>query len=138
MAEYVMKYLAERAGISDEMVISSAATSREEIGNGMYPAAKRKLTEKGIPFENHAASQVTRSDYPYYDAIYVMDRMNLRNLLRLIGEDTDNKVSLLMQETGEGMRDVEDPWYTGDFESTYQDIYKACSSIVEKYVANRK
>lgn len=134
MAEYVMKHLADRAGLSDEFVISSAATSREETGNDMYPAAKQKLREKGIPFGNHAARQVTKNDYPYYDVIYVMDRMNLRNLLRLTGEDTNDKVRLLMQETDEGSRDVAYPWYTGDFERAYQDIYEACSSIVRKYI----
>ncbi len=138
MAEYVTKYLAKRAGTGDEMVISSAATSREETGNDIYPAAKQKMKEKGIPFGPHAARQITREDYQYYDAIYVMDRMNLRNLLRIIGEDTENKVALLMEETGEGARDVADPWYTGDFESAYQDIYAACSSIVDKCAAKTK
>ena len=126
-----MKELCRRAGVEANFVIDSAAVSREEIGNDIYPPAKRKLREKGIPFEFHAARQITRADYKYYDYIICADRSNLRWLERIIGEDSDHKVSLMMHWVGES-RDVADPWYTGDFEEAYRDIEESCRAIMEK------
>ena len=131
MAEMVMKELCHQAGVAADFEIDSAAVSREEIGNDIYPPAKRKLREKGIPFEFHAARQITRADYAYYDYIICADRSNLRWLERIIGEDTDHKVSLMMSWVGES-RDVADPWYTGDFEEAYCDIEESCNAILKQ------
>ena len=126
-----MKELCRQAGVSELFEIDSAAVSREEIGNDIYPPAKRKLREKGIPFTFHAARQITREDYSYYDYIICADRSNLRWLERIIGEDSARKVSLMMEWCG-GTRDISDPWYTGDFEAAYQDIYDSCSAILRQ------
>lgn len=128
MAEMVMKHLAEQAGVAEQFEIDSAAVSREEIGNDIYPPAKRKLHEKGIPFAFHAARQVTRADYDYYDHLICADRSNLRWLERIIGEDRDHKISLMMET-----RDVSDPWYTGDFEEAYNDILLCCQALLRKF-----
>ena len=133
MAEFVMKELCRQADVEEQFVIASAAVSREEIGNDIYPPAKRKLREKGIPFELHAARQITRADYAYYDYIICADRSNLRWLERIIGEDTGHKVSLMMAWVGQ-TRDVADPWYTGDFEAAYQDIDVSCKAILKELV----
>ena len=132
MAEMVMKELCRRAGVENQFEIDSAAVSREEIGNDIYPPAKRKLREKGIPFELHAARQITRADYEYYDYIICADRSNLRWLERITGEDREHKVSLMMSWIGES-RDVADPWYTGDFEEAYRDIEKSCQAILQQF-----
>ena len=132
MAEFVMKDLVEKAGRSADFEIASAAVSTEEIGNDIYPPAKRTMTVHGVPFSRRGARQVTKSDYLHYDAIICMDRSNLRWLARIIGEDTAGKVSLLMDHAGES-RDVADPWYTGDFEATYRDVLHGCEALLEKY-----
>lgn len=142
MAEYVMKELCRQAGVAEQFEIASAAVSREEIGNDIYPPAKRKLREKGIPFEFHAARQITRADYAYYDYIICADRSNVRWLERIIGEDAERKVSLMMSWVDKGKRlpvtgygeDVADPWYTGDFEEAYQDIDESCNAILKQLV----
>jgi len=127
MAEFVMKHLCREAGIEDSFEIDSAAVSTEEIGNDIYPPAQRKLREKGIPFTRHSARRITRADYAYYDYILCADRANIRWLERIIGEDNDHKISLMLAS-----RDISDPWYTGDFEEAYQDILAACRAILEK------
>ena len=131
MAEFVMKELCRQAGEVADFEIDSAAVSREEIGNDIYPPAKRKLREKGIPFEFHAARQITRADYAYFDYIICADRSNLRWLERIIGEDKNKKVSLMMSWVGD-TRDVADPWYTGDFEEAYCDIDESCRAILKQ------
>lgn len=125
-----MKQLVTEAGREQEFLIESAAVSTEEIGNDIYPPAKRKLTEKGVPFTRHAARQITREDYQYYDYIICMDRSNLRLMRYLIGEDTLGKVSLLLEWAGVS-RDVADPWYTGDFEAAYCDILQGCQAFLK-------
>lgn len=125
-----MKHLVEEAGLSDQFEIASAATSTEEIGNPVYPPAKRKLAEHGIGCEGKTARQMTWDDYQYYDYIIAMDRNNLRNLRRLIGEDQDHKISLLMDYTRRP-GDVADPWYTGDFETTWQDVIEGCNGLLK-------
>ena len=135
-----MKELCRKEGVEDLFEIDSAAVSREEIGNDIYPPAKRKLREKGIPFDHHSARQITCADYTYYDYILCADRSNLRWLERIIGEDTDRKVSLMMSwvKKGEGEpvkgygEDISDPWYTGDFEAAYQDIDVSCRAILQQ------
>ena len=129
MAEFIMKQLVTQAGRSGEFEIASAAVSTEEIGNDIYPPAKRMLTAKGVPFEHRAARQMTRADYAYYDYIVCMDQSNLRWLRYIIGEDSEHKVSLMLQWTGM-TRDVSDPWYTGDFAKAYDDIFKGCQGML--------
>ena len=125
-----MKRLVEESGLAERFEIVSAATSTEEIDNPVYPPAKRKLAEHGIGCEGKTARQMTRADYHYYDFIIAMDRNNLRNLKRMFGEDTDHKISLLMDYTHRP-GDVADPWYTGDFEATWQDVSEGCRGLLE-------
>ncbi len=120
-----MKDLVEKAGISAQFEIASAATSTEEIGNPVYPPARRKLAEHGICCAGKTARQMTRRDYETYDYLIAMDRNNLRNMVRFVGSDPEHKVSLLMDHTGRP-GDVADPWYTGDFEATWQDVPEGC------------
>lgn len=131
MAEMVMKRLVCEAGRSDEFEIASAATSTEEIGNPVYPPARRKLAEHGISCDGKRARQITLDDYGHYDRIIAMDHNNLRNLRRLLGEDTDGKISLLMDYTARP-GDVADPWYTGDFEATWRDVLEGCQGLLAK------
>ena len=132
MAEFILKDMVEKAGRSGEFEIASAATSTEEIGNDIYPPAKRILTQKGIKFNSRQARQITKHDYDYYDFIIAMDDNNIRNLKRLLGEDTENKISLMMDYAGKH-RDVADPWYTGDFETTFNDITEGCKGFLKLY-----
>ena len=129
MAEMVMKRLVREAGRSEQFEIASAATSTEEIGNPVYPPARRKLAEHGISCDGKTARQITREDYLYYDVIIAMDGNNLRNLRRLLGEDTEHKISLLMDYTNRP-GDVADPWYTGDFETTWRDVLEGCQGLL--------
>ena len=130
MAEFVMKHLVAEDGIADQFEIASAATSTEEIGNPVYPPARRKLAEHCISCEGKTARQMTRQDYAYYDYVIAMDHNNLRNLRRMFGEDTDRKISLLMDYT-QRPGDVADPWYTGDFEATWRDVLEGCEGLLE-------
>ena len=130
MAEFVMKQLVKNEGLGEQFEIASAATSTEEIGNPVYPPATRKLVEHGIGCEGKTARQMTRSDYQYYDYIIAMDRNNLRNLKRMFGEDIEHKISLLMDYTNRP-NDVADPWYTGDFEATWQDVSEGCRGLLD-------
>ena len=131
MAEFVMKHLVAEAGLSDYFEIASAATSTEEIGNPVYPPARRKLAEHGIGCEGKTARQMTRDDYRYYDKVVAMDRNNLRNLRRMFGDDTEHKISLLMDHTRRP-GDVADPWYTGDFEATWRDVLEGCRGLLDE------
>lgn len=130
MAEFVMKKLVSDAKKSEGFEIASAATCTDELGNPVYSPAKAKLREKGIPFSERFARQMTRADYDYYDCIVAMDRGNVRQIRALVGGDPQNKVSLLMSYAGE-CRDVADPWYTGDFEATYRDVLAGCIGILK-------
>ena len=133
MAEFVMKDLLNKKGIAGQFEIASAATSTEEIGNPIYPPAKRKLKEHGISCEGKTARQMTKKDYAYYDYIIAMDRLNLRNMPRFVGNDPDNKISLLMDFTNHP-GDVADPWYTGDFDATLNDVNEGCIGILKKLI----
>ena len=126
-----MKHLVSQAGRSDEFEIASAAVSTEEIGNDIYPPAKRMLTSKNIPFTHHSARQMTRADYAYYDHIICMDQSNLRWLNYIIPSDSAHKVTLLMQWAGK-TRDVADPWYTGDFSKAFNDILEGCQALLNQ------
>lgn len=132
MAEFVMKYLVKEAGMEDQFEIASAATSTEEIGNPVYPPARRKLEEHGISCEGKRARVITRDDYHYYDQIVVMDSENIQSLRWLFGKDKDRKVKLLMDYT-DRPGEVADPWYTGDFEATWQDVSEGCKALLNTY-----
>ncbi len=129
MAEFIMKDLVRKAGLADRFHIGSAATSREELGNPVYPPARRKLAEHGIACAGHAARQLTAQDYENYDLLIGMDRENLRNMRRICGGDPDGKLSFLLDHKGRS-RDVADPWYTGDFEATWQDVLAGCQALL--------
>ena len=129
MAEYVMKHLVKQAGLKDAFFIDSAATSTEEIGNGVHHGTRRKLREAGIPCGDHRARQMTRIDYDKFDLLIGMDRANLRNMGRICGGDRDGKLRLLLQYAGSG-RDIADPWYTGNFDATYEDILAGCTALL--------
>ena len=129
MAEFVMKWLVKEAGREGEFEIASAATSTEEIGNPVYPPARRKLAEHGIASDCKYARQITRRDYQYYDLIVGMDEWNLRNMRRMLGGDPEGKICLLMDFT-ERPGEVADPWYTGDFEATWRDVLEGCRGIL--------
>jgi len=126
MAEYVMKYLVEQAQLTDQFQIESAATSTEEIGNPVYPPARRKLAEHGISCNGHAARQMTRADYQRYDLLIGMDSANIRNMTRIAGGDPEGKIRPLLYD-----KDVADPWYTGNFEVTWQDVLRGCQALLE-------
>ena len=131
MAEFVLKQKVAERGLSELFEIASAATSREEIGNPVYPPARRMLAQHGIACDGKTARQMTRADYAHYDYIIAMDSNNLRNLQRLLGPDTDSKISLLMDYT-DMPRDVADPWYTGDFQATWDDVQRGCDGLLQE------
>ncbi|MGM9660518.1 MAG: low molecular weight protein-tyrosine-phosphatase [Faecousia sp.] len=126
MGEYILKDMALRAGRGEEFEIDSAAVSREEIGSGVYPPARRELERRGIPCGGHRARQVTTADYRHFDRIYYMDASNARYLARMLPRDPE-KIRPLLD------RDVADPWYTGDFSQTFTDICEGCEKIMEEF-----
>lgn len=130
MAEFVLKHLTAQSNLISEIHIASAATSTEEIGNDIHRGTKRKLTQMKIPFSPRRARQVTRADYDEYDYLIVMDGNNLRNLRRIIGEDRDNKVYKLLDFTERKGQDIADPWYTGNFDETYDDVLEGCEGLI--------
>ena len=136
MAEFVMKDLIKKAGLESQFHIESAATSWEEIGNPVYPPVRRKLAEHGISCDGHAARQLTNADYEKYDLLIGMDRDNLRDMYHICGGDPDGKLRLLMDYT-DRPDDVADPWYTGDFESTWQDVLAGCQGLLRELTARR-
>ena len=130
MAEFVMKDLVSKAGLDDQFLIESAATSTEELGNAVYPPARRKLAEHGISCQGKTARQMTRSDYQRYDLLIGMDTWNIRNMERISGGDPDGKIHQLMDYTRRP-GDVADPWYTGDFEATWRDVLEGCTALLD-------
>ena len=131
MAEFIMRDIVKKQGIEQEFEIASCATSTEEIGNGVYPPAKRVLAQHGISCAGKTARQMTTADYDKYDYIIAMDRYNLRNMARFVGDDPRGKVSLLMSHTNRP-GDVADPWYTGDFDTTWDDIFEGCTALLKE------
>ena len=129
MAEFVMKDLAERAGLSGEFEIASAATSSEELGNPVYPPARRMLAAHGISCAGKTARRMTREDYRRYDLLIGMDEANLRNMTRIAGGDPEGKIRLLLDYAGRH-DEVADPWYTGDFQATWDDVTEGCSALL--------
>lgn len=134
MAEYVLKDMVEKRGIADEFEIASAATSREEIGNPVYPPARSKLAEYSISCSGHHARQMTKADYDHYDMIICMDANNIRNAARISGGDPDAKISLLLDYTDRAGQQVADPWYTGNFDATWRDVNEGCEGLLREYV----
>jgi len=132
MAEFVLKDMARKRGEEDRFEIRSAATSREEIGNPVYPPARKKLEEKGIACSGHHARQMTKQDYAYFDKIICMDRANVRNILRIAGGDPDGKVSMLLDYTDRAGQEVADPWYTGNFDATWRDVSEGCEGLLRR------
>ena len=130
MAECVMKNMVKERGISGEFYIDSAATSREEIGNPIYPPAVRKLKVEGIPLAGHRAIQMTKADYEKYDLLLAADSANVRNMTRIAGGDPEGKIRRLLDYTAHP-RDIADPWYTGNFDVTYDDIVEGCQALLD-------
>ena len=130
MAEFYMKHIVNKAGLNDSIYIESAGTSCEEIGNDIHYGTKQKLDEMGIPYTRRKARQVTVDDYHNFDYLIIMDENNGRNLKRIIGNDIDSKVYKAMSFVGESS-DVKDPWYTGNFDETYDDISRSCDDLLE-------
>ena len=129
MAEFVMKDMVKKAGRESVFEIASAATSTEEIGNTVYPPARRKLREHGIDCAGKTARQLRRSDYEAYDLLIGMDSANLRNMQRICGGDPDGKLHLMLDFT-DRPGDVADPWYTGDFDATWRDVNDGCAGLL--------
>lgn len=129
MAEFIMKNLVRKAALSERFEISSAATSTEEIGNPVYPPARRKLAEHGIDCSGKQARQLTSADYDRYDLLIGMDQENLRNMRHICGGDDGEKMHLLMEYTNRP-GDVADPWYTRDFDATWRDVEAGCKGLL--------
>lgn len=134
MAESVMTYLVKQRHMDTQFYINSAATSREEIGNTPHHGTVRKLKEVGIPVVPHRATQMTAQDYEEYDYLIGMDTANIRNMNRIAGGDPEGKIYKLLAFAGSG-RDVADPWYTGDFDATYNDVLEGCTAFLNKIMS---
>ena len=129
MAEYVMKDKVQKRGLSDCFLIDSAATSTEEIGNGVHRGTRRKLKEMNIPCGDHRARQMRRADYEAYDYLIGMDTWNIRNMQRITGKEEGEKIRRLL-DFAEAPRDIADPWYTGNFDETYEDVDEGCEALL--------
>lgn len=139
MAEFIFKKLLSTSNLQDDFYVVSAATSSEEIylgkGNPVYPPAKAELSKHGISCSGKTAVQITKSDYQKYDYIIGMDSANIRNMLAVFGNDSQNKICKLLEFTGSS-RDVSDPWYSGDFQQAYNDIESGCKALFKKLTQN--
>lgn len=132
MAEFVFRDLLKKRGVEDRFLISSSATSTEEIGNPVYPPARRELLRHGIDPSGKTAVQLSRRDYEKYDMFVGMDSANVRNMNRIFGEDPDGKIVKLLDFVGGG--DVADPWYTGNFSITYSDVLRGCEALLAELI----
>ncbi|MBR5479574.1 MAG: low molecular weight phosphotyrosine protein phosphatase [Clostridia bacterium] len=131
MAEFVFRDMVKKAGLSDKVHIASAATSREELGNPVHHGTVAKLSPLGISTKGKYAVQMTKADYDEYDLLLAMDQYNIRNMLRIVGSDPEHKIMRLLDIT-ERPRDIADPWYTGNFDETYNDIFEGCTALLKK------
>ncbi len=129
MSEFILRDMVKRRGIADRFHIASAATSREEIGNPVYPPARRKLKEHGIDPIGKRARQMTKADYGEYDYLLAAEQYNIRNMLRITGGDPDRKICRLL-DFSDRPRDIADPWYTGDFDTAWEDIVEGCEAFL--------
>ena len=136
MAEFIFKKMVKDAGLADEFEIISRATSAEELGNPVYPPARAELMRHGISPDGKYAVQLSRTDYAKYDLFVGMDNANIRNMLRLFGRDPDGKIKRLMDYTGRG-GEVSDPWYSGQFDVTYRDVYAGCAALLESLLGTK-
>lgn len=130
MAEFMLKDMAEKAGLADQLVIDSAATSTEEISNGIHHGTMSIFRKYHIPCTGHQARQMTRRDYEEYDYLIGMDHWNIRNMSRIAGGDPQNKIRLLLDFTDRAGQEIADPWYTGEFETTYRDVLEGCQGFL--------
>ena len=137
MAEFVMKDLVKKAGMEQQFHIESAATSTEELGNPVYPPAKRKLAEHGIGCTGKTARQLQCRDGGRFDLLIGMDRANLRNMRRICGSEFEDKMHLLL-DFSDHPGEVADPWYTGDFEATWRDVLDGCSGLLARLTAEQR
>lgn len=137
MGEFIMKKLVRDADMEHLFEIASAATSTEEIGNPVYPQARRKLAEHGIRCDGKTARKIRAEDYEHYDLIVGMDSANRRNLLRFYGQDPEGKISLLLDHT-DHPRDVSDPWYSDDFDTAWKDILEGCEALLKEIKGSGK
>ena len=129
MAEFVMKDLVRKAGREDQFIIASKAARRDELGNDTHYGTKAKLRQMGVPFEKRKATLLSKSDYDAYDYLIAMDRENVSDMLRLFGGDPDKKIYMLLEFAGL-KREVADPWYTGNFDETYEDVLIGCKGLM--------
>ena len=130
MAEMVFKNMIRTQYLQSSFYVNSAATSREAIGDGVHYGTRRKLAQMGIPCSDHRAVQVTRADYDKYDYLIVMDQRNVTNLMRILGDDPEQKVHMLLDFAGREGESIADPWYTGNFDITYEDIVEGCEGFL--------
>lgn len=131
MAEFVLKDLVRKRNLENEFFISSSATSSEEVGNDVHYGTKMKLNSVEIPLEKRKAVKLKKEDYDKYDYILGMEDRNIKNIIRIVGQDKENKVYRLL-DFSNNPRDIADPWYTGNFDKTYEDILEGCNSLLEK------
>ena len=130
MAEFVMKDIVRKAGLESEILVESAATSTEEIGNDIHRGTRQKLTKENIPFTHRSARQITSDDYQKFDYLIGMDDENIFNMRRRWNNDPENKIFLLLEFAGKTL-EITDPWYTGNFENTYSDIVEGCNGLMK-------
>ena len=130
MAEFVMKHLLRQQGLQDEYFIDSAATSSEELGSNVHPGTRRKLAQVGIPCGDHRARLLRREEYESFDLLIGMDSANLRNMHRILGGDPDGKIHSLLDFAGRPGQSIADPWYTGNFDETYDDVLAGCQELL--------
>ncbi len=131
MAEFVFKDMVNKKGLNDKFEIKSAATSTENINEDIHPGTQKKLNEVGVPFTHRLSVQFKKSDYDLYDYIVCMDELNYNDLLKIVGHDKEQKIAKLLSFAGESA-DIADPWFTDDFDATYNDVYKGCKALLEK------
>jgi protein-tyrosine phosphatase len=135
MAEFVFKDLVKKKGIDDKFYIQSAATSNEEIGNSVHPGTRNLLKRLGISTDGKYAVKLSKSDYDNYDYFIGMESYNIRNMKRILGDDKENKIYRFL-DFSDNPRDIADPWYTGDFESTYKDVLEGCNAFLNYLIEN--
>lgn len=137
MAEYVFKDMINKRNLNNELYIDSAATSNEEIGNGIHYGTKNKLKEMNIKFGDHRARQITNADYEKFDYIIGMEERNVKDIIRICGNDTENKVYKLL-DFSSNPRDIADPWYTGNFDITYDDVVEGLNGFMNHLLRSAK
>ena len=135
MAQFVFQDMVNKAGLSDRFRVDSAATSREEIGNPPHHGTVRKMQEVGVPVLPHRARQMTKKDYQTYDYLIGMDAWNIRNMQRIAGGDPDGRICMLLDFTDRAGEEIADPWYTGNFDVTYQDVKEGCEGLLNRLTA---